>query len=138
MTRQSPYQYKLSILVREKVNAHFWMLSGWVNCPTRTWSSVFEKVAACANKEGGRTDFTVAVVSQMEVGTARQCIGFVLFIREMDEGEVVVSEARDVAHDLSVYVLRVTVVFKILVVSVDDHRVRGPHEEVAPVSEAAD
>ena len=92
-------------------------------------------------REQGRSedcDFAVVVISWMEVRMVRQCIGFVLFAREMDEGEVIVSEVRNVARNSSVYVLGVTRVFKIFVVSVDRHGVGGPHEEVTPVSKAAD
>ena len=55
MTRQSPNQYRSSVLEREKVDAHFWMLSGCANCPAQTQSSVFEKVVEHANREEGRS-----------------------------------------------------------------------------------
>ena len=80
----------------------------------------------------------IVIIPRVEVRSVRQSVGFVLFAREVDEDEIVVGKARNIACDLLVYVLGVAVVLKVLVVSIDCYRVWGAYEEVVPVSEAMD
>ena len=80
----------------------------------------------------------IVVIPRMEVRAARQGVGFVLFAREVDKDEIVVSKAGDIACDSLVYMLGVMVILKILMISIDRYRVGRTYEEVAPVSEAAD
>ena len=80
----------------------------------------------------------IVIIPRVEVRSARQSVGFVLFAREVDKDEIVVGKAGNIACDLLVYVLGVAVVLKVLVVSIDCYRVWGAYEEVVPVSEAMD
>ena len=80
----------------------------------------------------------IVVIPRMEVRVARQGVSFVLFAREVDKDEIVVSKVGDIACDLPVYVLGVTVILKILMISIDGYRVGRTYEKVTPVSEATD
>ena len=61
----------------------------------------------------------IVIIPRVEVRTARQSVGFVLFARKVDKDEIVVSKARDITCNLLVYVLGVMVVLKILMISID-------------------
>ena len=72
----------------------------------RTRSSREERELAWANKGGGKdSDFIVVVSPWVEVRSARKSIGFVGSVQEVNKGEVVVGEVRNVACDTSVNVL---------------------------------
>ena len=71
----------------------------------------------------------------MEVRSARESISFVGSAWEVNKGEIVVCKAGNVVCNMSVDVLRMTIVFEVLVVSVHSDGSLGSHKEVSPVGE---
>ena len=74
----------------------------------------------------------------MEVWAARKGVSFVLFTWEVGEGKVVVSKTGNVAGYTSIDVLRMSIVFKVLMVHVDHDGVSSSHQEVSPISKSMD
>ena len=89
-------------------------------------------------KQGGREDSDLIVVIRpwVEIGSARESIGFVGSAWEVNKGEVVVCETGNITCNTSVDVLWVAVVFEVLVVSIYRDGGLGSHKKVSPVDEA--
>ena len=85
---------------------------------------------------GEDSDLVVVVHPWVEIGSARESIGFVGSAWEVNKGEVVVCKTGNITRNASIDVLWVAVVFEVLVVSVYSDRGLGSHKKVSPVGEA--